>query len=890
MKTTIHVPSPIQGLRLASLSRALTAALALAALAVTTRLHAQVPASLPTQTLTILGGSGSAGGIAANVEYYNPATGLWQRAYLTGWHPWGFVSGTNSWINYKTSNVSDPGAGANGTNSTFWYLYRVRFTVPADAIDPKMTFSLKADNFAQVAINGATAGGSTRYINNTYMNNVIEGAADQVNVDAVFSQNVHPGENTITLNIGDHGGLNGFNFRIDLSMKSSQPLDIIPVQPPVNWVNWTGSETAGGITKYVGQMTVPRSSGGSTTVIVKYTSPSGGIAFFQTSNGTDYFRQGSGGSLGRNPARSPYTSTKVPNIPDGGGGASDLGDIIALKSAGTNLLEFFDAATGAPISVASPVFAYVSLNGNGYGFNQDFDILSFGDGTTRDQGYWGPGTSYKNTVTVGSATQYQLLGGGEPHGTLQFRGSFSTVTWQSLSNEYWNGFTIGVAQLAADVPIANAGLDQTVTATSSSGASVQLSGSVSGSTSAPFSFRWTGPFGTASGQNPTVSLPVGTHTITLKVTDATNAFDSDTVVVTVLPAPADTTPPVISAPADITAEATSAAGAVVTFSATATDEKDGPVPVVAVPASGSTFPLGMTAVGLAASDSAGNTATAEFDVLVRDTTAPALTVSSNVTAEATSAAGAVVSYAAATATDAVGVTALTYSQASGSQFPLGATTVTVTARDAAGNSSSGTFTIAVQDTTAPALTVPASQTLEATSASGAVATFAATATDAVGVTALTYSHASGGIFPLGPTTVTVTARDAAGNSSSGTFTITVRDTTAPTITSLSTTAPTLWPPNHKMVAVTVSASASDLVGVTSLKIVNVTSNEPDNGLGDGDTPGDIQVTGNLTLNLRAERSGTGNGRVYTITVEARDAAGNASTRTVAVGVPKSQGK
>ena len=67
-------------------------------------------------------------------------------------------------------------------------------------------------------------------------------------------------------------------------------------------------------------------------------------------------------------------------------------------------------------------------------------------------------------------------------------------------------------------------------------------------------------------------------------------------------------------------------------------------------------------------------------------------------------------------------------------------------------------------------------------------------------------------------------------------------------------------------------------------------NGPDNGLGDGDTAGDIEITCALTLNLRAERSSSGNGRVYTITVEARDAAGNASNKTVTVSVPKSQGK
>jgi len=112
------------------------------------------------------------------------------------------------------------------------------------------------------------------------------------------------------------------------------------------------------------------------------------------------------------------------------------------------------------------------------------------------------------------------------------------------------------------------------------------------------------------------------------------------------------------------------------------------------------------------------------------------------------------------------------------------------------------------------------------------------------------------------------------------------DTTPPVISKLSATPALIWPPNHKMVPVTLDAVATDNVGVTSLKIVSATSNEPDNGLGDGDTPNDVQITGDLTLNLRAERSGTGNGRIYTVTVKALDAAGNAATKSVTVSVPK----
>ena len=105
--------------------------------------------------------------------------------------------------------------------------------------------------------------------------------------------------------------------------------------------------------------------------------------------------------------------------------------------------------------LANPVFAYVSLNGNGYAFDQDFDILSVGGVDGNACGYWGCGTSYKQIVTVNGVTEYQLLGTGEPHGTLRFTGTFDTVSWRSLSDEYWNGFTVGVQGTAVEFCTAN---------------------------------------------------------------------------------------------------------------------------------------------------------------------------------------------------------------------------------------------------------------------------------------------------------------------------------------------------------------------------------------------------------------------------------------------------
>jgi len=179
--------------------------------------------TLPTQTLTLLGGVGNAGDFAQNTEFFNPTTGEWQPAYLvekspTQVHDWGVLPGTTRWINYIPSIISDSDVSTDQNNPD-WYLYRVRFNVQADAVNPTMSFSVKADNFAAIDINGVSTGA------------VIEGQANGINADALFSQNVVPGENTITIDVGDYGGLNGFNYRIDLTVESAEPLEVIEPEP-----------------------------------------------------------------------------------------------------------------------------------------------------------------------------------------------------------------------------------------------------------------------------------------------------------------------------------------------------------------------------------------------------------------------------------------------------------------------------------------------------------------------------------------------------------------------------------------------------------------------------------------------------------------------------------
>jgi hypothetical protein len=147
-------------------------------------------------------------------------------------------------------------------------------------------------------------------------------------------------------------------------------------------------------------------------------------------------------------------------------------------------------------------------------------------------------------------------------------------------------------------------------------------------------------------------------------------------------------------------------------------------------------------------------------------------------------------------------------------------------------------------------------------------------------------------LPLGVNALTVTATDSEGNSSSCTSTITVEDTTPPVIVSASVNPKELWPANHKMVPVKVSATVTDTCSETTWKIVSISSSEPEDIIGSGNTAPDWQITGDATANLRAERSGTNKaGRTYTIVIEATDASGNVSSpASVTVKVPHSKGK
>ncbi|WP_406835704.1 HYR domain-containing protein [Streptomyces sp. AHU1] len=258
---------------------------------------------------------------------------------------------------------------------------------------------------------------------------------------------------------------------------------------------------------------------------------------------------------------------------------------------------------------------------------------------------------------------------------------------------------------------------------------------------------------------------------------------------------------------DRTVEATGPDGALVDYPVTAYDNVDGDVPVRCEPPPGSTFPIGRTTVTCTATDRAGNTGRDTAVITVTDSTGPVVTVEDR-TAQATGPDGATVEYPASAEDKVDGRVPVTCVPPSGSVFPLGETKVTCTATDSHGNTGTGSAVVTVVDTTAPIVTVD-DRTVEATGPDGATVEYPASAEDKVdGRVPVTCVPPSGSVFPLGPTTVTCTATDKAGNTGTDTAVITVVDTTAPVVTVEDRTEPATGPDGA---VIEYTATAQDLV-------------------------------------------------------------------------------
>lgn len=233
------------------------------------------------------------------------------------------------------------------------------------------------------------------------------------------------------------------------------------------------------------------------------------------------------------------------------------------------------------------------------------------------------------------------------------------------------------------------------------------------------------------------------------------------------------TPPVITAPANIvTRTDPGLCAAIVNFSFDASDDS-GVVTVTSSPPPGTAFPRGVTNVTGTATDPDGNTATATFTITVNDVEAPTLVVPANITVgNDPGQAGAVVTYAFTASDNCPGVSA-TSAPPSGSFFPIGITTVIVTATDST-SLVGATFAVTVLDTESPVVVCP--QDISVSTAPGArsvLVSYTIVATDNVGVASIASTPPSGSAFAPGTTIVSATATDVSGNSATCQFKVTV---------------------------------------------------------------------------------------------------------------------
>ncbi|HZR17023.1 MAG TPA: HYR domain-containing protein [Verrucomicrobiae bacterium] len=440
-------------------------------------------------------------------------------------------------------------------------------------------------------------------------------------------------------------------------------------------------------------------------------------------------------------------------------------------------------------------------------------------------------------------------------------------------------------------PVAVAGPDQTVDCQSS----VTLDGSGSSDPdNDTLSFEWStagNVLGTSS--SLTVSLPMGTNVVTLKVTDPCGGSSQANLTVIV----ADRTPPAGSCPTGMTVSAdVNCQGTVPDFTSQvkATDNctPSGSLIITQNPPAGTIVGLGQHPVTVTVADASGNTSTCMVLFTVADATPPTiLSLPPAFTLSAVDGCQATVpdirsKVVAADACTPADLLVTTQSPEAGTSVGLGDQMVVVTVSDPAGNSTRANVPFKVADMTAPVfLSHPGSVKLCADAhcqasvpdlLSAVLVSDNCSSADQI---ALTQSPAAGAVLAHGFYAVTLTAVDASGNRSQVSVPLEIDDITPPVFQSATVSPNTLSPPNHQLVPVTVSVKVADNCDACPLtRIVSITCNQPVDRE-------DIQITGRLTARLAASKGQSGMTRVYTINLQSTDASGNSSTSSVTVTVP-----
>jgi PKD repeat protein len=393
-------------------------------------------------------------------------------------------------------------------------------------------------------------------------------------------------------------------------------------------------------------------------------------------------------------------------------------------------------------------------------------------------------------------------------------------------------------------------------------------------------------------------------TLTVKFDSTLNQTETDTATITV----SDNQPPIADAGPDQTVEQTSPQGANVTLNGAGSSDPDNDTLTYSWNWTGGSasgvsptvmLPPGMTNITLTVSDGEFNSTDA-VSIIVGDTTPPSVNAGGDMTVEAVAPDGAEVMLH-GEATDDVDMD-LDFIWSEGDTvvgteanltitLSLGSHILTLNATDDSGNVGTDNVTIDVVDTTPPEVNAGEDMTVEA----GYETTINGSAMDLVDMD-LDYMWKEGQTilgteanltytFTLGTHVLTLSATDDSGNVGTDNVTIEAVDTTPPEI-NVTVNPDMIWPPNHKYVDVETVVTVHDAVDPSpTLTLVSVTSSEPDNGKGDGNTTNDIVILGDNMFRLRAERSGTGQGRIYTITYRATDASGNSAEASITITVP-----
>jgi uncharacterized repeat protein (TIGR01451 family) len=426
------------------------------------------------------------------------------------------------------------------------------------------------------------------------------------------------------------------------------------------------------------------------------------------------------------------TPARLPDQADFGSGPVDVDDISILFPLGPTRVSFrFKDASGnigtatasvtvlPPVGAATPLGTNVSvqgvdLNGNPQPVSVTFAGVVTQSGLTTVTPMGAAPSAPPGLLVLGVAYDVVTTAFYTPPVLICIDGSFvATDAIYHFQNGQWVDITLArgpsricgispslspfaVLRSSNRPPTATASGPASVEGASPAGAIVTLIGSgTDPDTGDTLSFAWSeGAATLGTTASITVTLPVGTHNLTLTVTDNHGASSTASVSVAVQ----DTKPPILLLPGNQILEATSPSGAVATFTASASDVVDGARLVICSPASGSTFPLGVSTVSCTSTDTHGNTAPGSFTVSVRDTTPPTIRVTpSNLTVIVNSvpAARAALGLPLPVVSD-IADPHPTVTDNSPASFPTGTTIITFTAKDASGNSAKTTLTVNVQ--------------------------------------------------------------------------------------------------------------------------------------------------------------------------------------------------